>query len=65
MQMLLAIIRWELMSFLLTENYSPVFKLIDSYSVDYSVKKKGLSNKNIEKSSLVAGARLELTTFGL
>ena len=49
----------------LTENYSPIFKLIDSYSGDYYVKEKGPNNKNIEKSSLVAGARLELTTFGL
>ena len=49
----------------LTERVNELFNLTILLSSDKNRNKKGLNSNKTEKSSLVAGARLERTTFGL
>ncbi len=49
----------------LTENINSFFTLTDTLSRECNEKKKGLDNRKIEKSSVVAGTGLEPATFGL
>ncbi len=48
-----------------TEKINEVFLYISNLTTVLEQKKGGLSNKKLEKSASVAGARLERTTFGL
>jgi len=49
----------------LTKDENSVFKLVREIARDTEEQKKDASKKNLDASCLVAGARLELTTFGL
>ncbi|MBN4052340.1 recombinase family protein [Sphingobacteriaceae bacterium AH-315-L07] len=49
----------------LTKNVNQIFSLVVDLTRDVEEKEKGLNPKNGKKSLEVAGARFELTTFGL
>lgn len=49
----------------LTPKTIELMRLTRLFTTNCNQKEKGLNNNKAEKSFLVAGARLELTTFGL
>jgi hypothetical protein len=48
-----------------TSNLNPIFGLIHSFTWDNDDANKKRTSSNTDPSCVVAGARLELTTFGL